>query len=600
MSGSNGQQFAIRLALEGSAQVEAAMRQVQDAATRTGAAVQQAGDSTGRALVVIERGAQAASAGLTKMGGDAAAMVPVLENAGGAVGRLVTALGTGAGLLGVLGGVAALVTASIGLYQNWDAVTRGVGAAYDFLTGRVRASAAQIAATNELLREFQALSLTAPERQRDAAVATEADRARRAQEHITQYDGQIASLREQIARGRDAAAAAEEQQRLARAAGLPQVMDTGDPVARQRRLEADLRELEAKRADDMRVLRGSQGNVAALGEAAGTVINPSLDPNNDPNLPTPPDWREADAGGGGGRATDAELEQVADFVRSQPRAMEQYAEGVESAAQRVVAALDPAAAAHEAYAQRLRDVDAAMEAGIFTAERAAELRTAALRELNQQLDRAGDSAKDLARAGDAAGKALASAFEDLVFEGASFNDVLRNLERSLLRIGNQTLLQPLLQQGFNALFGGGGAASTGSKPAASGGGIAGLVSSLVSGAMSLFGGGGAGGGIKSIQAHDGALVGISGGVDRFVPAALFANAPRFHSGGIIGPDERPIIAQVGERVLNRKEAAAYARGGGTTVTLNVNGVRDVRGFRESEAQITASLARAIGRSGRNR
>jgi hypothetical protein len=79
--------------------------------------------------------------------------------------------------------------------------------------------------------------------------------------------------------------------------------------------------------------------------------------------------------------------------------------------------------------------------------------------------------------------------------------------------------------------------------------------------------------------------------------SLFADAPRFHSGGIIGPDERPIIAQTGERVLNRREAAAYARGGGINVVINTP---DAGSFRNSQGQLMSQLAGALARSSRNR
>ena len=62
--------------------------------------------------------------------------------------------------------------------------------------------------------------------------------------------------------------------------------------------------------------------------------------------------------------------------------------------------------------------------------------------------------------------------------------------------------------------------------------------------------------------HAGTDAGQPGGVRRAVPPAVFAFAPRFHSGGIAGlrpdggiaglrPDEVPIIAQAGETVLPR-------------------------------------------------
>lgn len=40
-----------------------------------------------------------------------------------------------------------------------------------------------------------------------------------------------------------------------------------------------------------------------------------------------------------------------------------------------------------------------------------------------------------------------------------------------------------------------------------------------------------------------------------MPLSLFANAPRYHEGGLLRPDERPAILQTGERVLSRSDNA---------------------------------------------
>lgn len=68
--------------------------------------------------------------------------------------------------------------------------------------------------------------------------------------------------------------------------------------------------------------------------------------------------------------------------------------------------------------------------------------------------------------------------------------------------------------------------------------------------------------------HSGGMV-ESAGASRSVPMSLFAGAPRFHNGGMLAPDEVPIIAQKGERVLNREETKAYNSGRGVSVPVNV-------------------------------
>ncbi len=62
--------------------------------------------------------------------------------------------------------------------------------------------------------------------------------------------------------------------------------------------------------------------------------------------------------------------------------------------------------------------------------------------------------------------------------------------------------------------------------------------------------------------HAGGVAGAPGGVKRAVPPEVFAGARRYHRGGLAGmlrPDEVPIIAQRGERILSRAETRALVR-----------------------------------------
>jgi hypothetical protein len=123
--------------------------------------------------------------------------------------------------------------------------------------------------------------------------------------------------------------------------------------------------------------------------------------------------------------------------------------------------------------------------------------------------------------------------------------------------------------------------------------VLGPIASALSG---IFGGGS----VAAAVSHAGGIVGLSGH-SRSVPALAFAAAPRMHSGGTVGPvgswaglrpDEVPTILQRGERVLNRREAADYGRGGsiGAGVTVNI----DARGAQMGVAeQIDARLRAAI-------
>jgi hypothetical protein len=111
-------------------------------------------------------------------------------------------------------------------------------------------------------------------------------------------------------------------------------------------------------------------------------------------------------------------------------------------------------------------------------------------------------------------------------------------------------------------------------------------------ANALFGGLG-GGNLLAGVAHSGAVAGLTGST-RSVPTALFATAPRYHSGGIVGlrPDEVPAILQRGERVLSRQETASYgaAQNGPQPITIHI----DARGAQAGVAeQIAEKLTEVL-------
>lgn len=92
-------------------------------------------------------------------------------------------------------------------------------------------------------------------------------------------------------------------------------------------------------------------------------------------------------------------------------------------------------------------------------------------------------------------------------------------------------------------------------------------------AAASAGGSGGAGGILSGLFHSGGIVG-SGGAARMMPAIAFANAPRYHSGGIAGlaADELPAVLRRNEEVLTRNDPRHRYNGGGQqAVTLkNIN------------------------------
>jgi hypothetical protein len=131
--------------------------------------------------------------------------------------------------------------------------------------------------------------------------------------------------------------------------------------------------------------------------------------------------------------------------------------------------------------------------------------------------------------------------------------------------------------------------------------ILGPIANALSGALGGLGGGG---GLFAGILHQGGIVGGPAPM-RMVPAMAFAAAPRMHDGGWAGlrPDEVPAILQRGERVLSRREAAAYgavAAGRDAAPVINVTvQTRDAESFRQSRTQVASDIARAValGRRG---
>lgn len=83
---------------------------------------------------------------------------------------------------------------------------------------------------------------------------------------------------------------------------------------------------------------------------------------------------------------------------------------------------------------------------------------------------------------------------------------------------------------------------------------------------SLLGGSILPGGVGSAPYHSGGEIG-SKIANRYIHPAYFDDAPRFHGGGEIGPNERPIIAEVGEEVLRRDDPRHRRNGGGQGNTI---------------------------------
>lgn len=121
------------------------------------------------------------------------------------------------------------------------------------------------------------------------------------------------------------------------------------------------------------------------------------------------------------------------------------------------------------------------------------------------------------------------------------------------------------------------------------------------GFLGLFGGGGGGAPDFDLDFFEGfrkgGIVGVSEAEKRLVDPRVFAHAPRYQTGGVIGlgPDEVPIIAHRGERVLSVEETRDLDRGRAKrsiNVTMVIN-TPDAASFKRSEGEIRGQAARMI-------
>jgi hypothetical protein len=243
---------------------------------------------------------------------------------------------------------------------------------------------------------------------------------------------------------------------------------------------------------------------------------------------------------------------------------------------------------------------------------------------------------------DTIGNAITQALVQGQGAAVNFRNVLTSVAQQILQ---QFLKLAVLNPLLNSLFGGkrdtlGGIfdaldnVTPGSTKTESsgGGGILGTVISLVGKVAGLFGGGAATGpgnfpDLGAIEAssqsfaaslpaaspmslpglyHAGGIVGDNDNV-RLMPAAMFANAPRYHGG--LGGNEFAAILQKGERVLTERQqqqVQAVAGGGGDAPVVHVNidargaTTEAVGGFRRSLPQMAVlmadQMARAKGRT----
>lgn len=219
--------------------------------------------------------------------------------------------------------------------------------------------------------------------------------------------------------------------------------------------------------------------------------------------------------------------------------------------------------------------------------------------LKEQTDRNREIASGLSNA-------FGNAFEAIQQPGAKLSDILKQLEKDLLALGNRVLVMKPLEKLLDTLVNG-----SGGSGGSGGGGIGGALSSVVNAVGGAFGFGGVGGaftGSTSLPAnvsgpvtagyfHEGGEVG-KGGTPTMANPKQWATAPRFYTG--LAANEFRAILEQGEQVLNgrqQQQVQAAVRGGGHSV--HFHGVVDGDTFKRSEGKMMARTHDSLRRAGRN-
>lgn len=177
---------------------------------------------------------------------------------------------------------------------------------------------------------------------------------------------------------------------------------------------------------------------------------------------------------------------------------------------------------------------------------------------------------------DAGSDALGTFFNDIVSgskdAGDALKDLVRNFAAAVGKMASEALAQNIIGDLFRTTSSAGG-----------GGGTGGLIARAFQWFAGLF--------------HQGGIVG-QGTRGRMVPAFAFADAPRYHAGGMVGlaPNEVPAVLQKGEEVVTRNDPRHAANGGGAgTRVINVIDPALVEDYLTSSAG-EQSILNVIGRN----
>lgn len=244
--------------------------------------------------------------------------------------------------------------------------------------------------------------------------------------------------------------------------------------------------------------------------------------------------------------------EVAEVVeRSRQMAAEnarRESEAMTDLARRYKDLIDPTAQ----YARQLDEIRTLQERGKLTAQEALEAQFMVQNKLEDMLNGTKETTKEVNEAWKELGLTFSSAFEDAIVGGKSLSDLLKGLEKDILRIVTREAV---------------------TKP----------LSNWISEQVSPKGGGGAGdffGGIMS------SVKNVFGG--------MFGGTPSFATGTPYVPRDMMAMVHKGEAII-----PAAQNTGGSTIVMNIS-TPDVGSFRASQNQIAGEMQSALSAARRNR
>jgi hypothetical protein len=429
------------------------------------------------------------------------------------------------------------------------------------------------------------------------------------------YSGQVAAAAAETERLSRLAAEAARDVGQENARALQRARERAEAIARgpaaaalydaeqRRRDNADRYYEEQKRRDEQRFREARMGEDAIRAEIQRTddarrqaaAERARLESENDRNLEQARQRQTAARSGAAAARREERLDERSLRQRNQ-----------------LLSSLDEEAAANIRLEEALKRIAEARRRNQLSEEEATRYsqmaRDRRQQEIVRSLDKSDLDAEQIKRTAELAsdlGGVLRDTFQDAVRDGKSFADVLKNIEQRLLKLGDKYLLEPLLQNlaqlATNALGGTG-------KGGGMGGGLGGLLGNLFGTSFTAEAAGtGLAKGAELVATaailHTGGVVGDSSVPTRAVPASVFLDAPRYHSGGFAGGmpfanDEVPAVLRREELVLTKEQQRALA---GRPMTVNnYISTPSTAEFRRSGGQISADLARAVARGGRNR